>query len=290
MYKLEKCALCDEIKELQLSHIVPKFIGRYLKSTAIGNIRSGENGRIVQDLEKHYMLCHDCEEKFSAAEKWFANNVFYPWQKNETDTFNYDNRLFYFLTSLSWRSLYLDILDFVEHNVCSVSELETLIKSENLMKDFLLGKSDNIGNIEHHIFFFERIENLITNNGMFSYSPHATIHRSVVSYCVTYENGTIFTISNLMGIIIVTFYAKNNDECWQGTQIHNCSGVLCAKGQKISSVVGNEMNYWLESAKKQYENMSDEQKEKINKKIIDIGEDIKNYSIYQDYIDDTDLR
>lgn len=290
MYKLKKCALCDEITELKLSHIVPKFIGRHLKGTSIGNIRSAENGRIVQDLEKHYMLCHDCEEKFSAAEKWFANNVFYPWQKNNTDIFHYDNKLFYFLTSLSWRSLYLDILDFVEHNVCSVSELDTLIKSENLMKSYLLDKSENIGNIEHHIFFFERIENLISNNEMFSYNPHATIHRSVTSYTVTYTNGTIFTISNLMGIIVVTFYAKNSEENWQGTQIYNRSDTLCANGQCISSVVGNEMNYWLESAQNQYEKLSKEQKEKIWQKIIDIGEDIKNYNIYQDYIDDINLK
>ena len=35
-----KCALCGEDKELQLSHIIPKFIGKYLKNTSIGNIRS----------------------------------------------------------------------------------------------------------------------------------------------------------------------------------------------------------------------------------------------------------
>ena len=38
-----KCALCGEDKELQLSHIIPKFIGKYLKNTSIGNIRSHEN-------------------------------------------------------------------------------------------------------------------------------------------------------------------------------------------------------------------------------------------------------
>lgn len=68
-----KCALCGEDKELQLSHIIPKFIGKYLKNTSIGNIRSHENpNRIAQDIEKHYMLCHDCEELFSASERYFA--------------------------------------------------------------------------------------------------------------------------------------------------------------------------------------------------------------------------
>ena len=51
-----ECALCREKKELQLSHIIPKFVGRYLKQTSIGNIRSQENpDKPVQDIEKHYI-------------------------------------------------------------------------------------------------------------------------------------------------------------------------------------------------------------------------------------------
>ena len=92
-----KCALCGEDKELQLSHIIPKFIGKYLKNTSIGNIRSHENpNRIAQDIEKHYMLCHDCEELFSASERYFANTVFYPYKRDKHETFNYDEKLFLF--------------------------------------------------------------------------------------------------------------------------------------------------------------------------------------------------
>lgn len=290
MYKLQKCALCDKQKDLQLSHIVPKFIGRHLKGTSIGNIRSGEAGKVVQDLEKHYMLCHDCEELFSASEQWFSKNIFYPWHKDKVDNFKYTNRLFYFLTSLSWRSLYLDLLDFVKNSVCSVEELNYLIKAESKMKDFLLGNKTNIGNIEHHIFFFERIKSINSNSKFLTYNPHATIHRSVTSYTVCYENGTLMTISNLMGIIVVTFYKKNINEKWINTKIENGTGVLVAKNQNITSVVGNEISYWLESAKIQYESLSDKEKDKITKKLVDIGENIKNYNIYQDFVDDMNLK
>lgn len=290
MYKLQKCALCGKQKDIQLSHIVPKFIGRHLKGTSIGSVRSSGSGKVVQDLEKHYMLCHDCEEMFSASERWFSKNIFYPWLKDKTDTFNYTNRLFYFLTSLSWRSLYLDLLDFVENSICSVEELNCLIKAESVMKDFLLGNKSNIDDVEHHIFFFERIQTISSSREFFSYSPHAAIHRSVTSYTVCYKNGTLFTISNLMGIIVVTFYRKNDDEKWINTKINNGIGTLIAKNQNITSVVGNEMNYWLESAQKQYEHLSDKEKEKITKKLIDIGEDIKNYDIYQDFVDDMKLK
>ena len=115
IYNLKNCALCDEEKEMQLSHIVPKFVGRHLKKTSIGNIRNmSEPNKIIQDLEKHYMLCHDCEEDFSASETWFANNVFYPWKKEEAIEFAYDSNMHYFITSLSWRSLFLDIMNYVQ--------------------------------------------------------------------------------------------------------------------------------------------------------------------------------
>ncbi len=64
-----------------------------------------------------YMLCGNCEDLFSEKETWFANKVFHPYLKKEKTIFEYDKNLAYFITSVNWRSLYLDILDFVEHVV-----------------------------------------------------------------------------------------------------------------------------------------------------------------------------
>ena len=56
MYEMKKCALCGEEKEIQLSIIIPKFIGRHLKKTSVGKIRRTEDpNKTVQDLEKHYL-------------------------------------------------------------------------------------------------------------------------------------------------------------------------------------------------------------------------------------------
>ncbi len=79
MYNLTKCALCGNEAELELSHTVPKMAVRTLKKTAIGNIRSTENpNKTIQDSEKLYMLCGDCEDLFSEKETWFANKIFHP--------------------------------------------------------------------------------------------------------------------------------------------------------------------------------------------------------------------
>ena len=134
MYNLTKCALCGNEAELELSHTVPKMAVRTLKKTAIGNIRSTENpNKTIQDSEKLYMLCGDCEDLFSEKETWFANKIFHPYLKKEKTIFDYDENLAYFITSVNWRSLYLDILDFVENSVVGIDALECLIESEKII-------------------------------------------------------------------------------------------------------------------------------------------------------------
>lgn len=154
MYNLGICALCKKKECIQLSHIVPKFIDRNLKKTSVSRIRNtGNLNKPVQDIEKHYLLCHDCEELFSRSETWFSNNIFYPYMRNGKNSFNYDENMHFFLSSLSWRSLYLDIMDFVQNGGIGIDALQCLINSENILKNYLLKKRKDIGQIENHIFF-----------------------------------------------------------------------------------------------------------------------------------------
>ena len=60
------------------------------------------------------------------------------------------------MTSVSWRSLYQDILDFVQNNVVGIDALECMISSEQILRDYLLKKRTDIGHIENHIFFFDQ--------------------------------------------------------------------------------------------------------------------------------------
>ncbi len=59
------CALCQEAKVLKKSHIVPKFIGKWIKKTSeTGKFRDLDYKRI-QDSVKLYLLCGDCENILS---------------------------------------------------------------------------------------------------------------------------------------------------------------------------------------------------------------------------------
>ena len=283
-----QCALCRKNKELQLSHIVPHFVGRKMIKTAPGNIRmTNEPNRVAQDIEKHYMLCHDCEELFSARERWFASNIFNPWQDHKQEQFSYDENLTYFIISLSWRSLYLDLEEFSCDPTFDREVLMIMLRAENIMRDYLLEKRQDISDIQNHIFFFDRIET--ASNYDFDKNPSVAMHRSITSYSA-YNGKASFTISNLMGIMIVTFYSMDAEEEWINTQIMNGSGTIVASNQGIKSVVGQEIKHWMDVAENAKNNLSDNQKNKILEKMKVLGDGIKDYAIYQDFLDDETLK
>lgn len=291
MYKFKKCALCGAEADLELSHIVPKMVMRTLKKTAVGNIRNSENPNIpAQDSEKHYLLCGNCEDLFSEKETYFANNLFHPYIKREKKKFDYDSKLFYFLTSLSWRSLYLDLIDFTENHVVGIDALEHLIYCEKIMKDYLLNSRNNIESIEHHIFFFDRIREITGNAEIADLRPHVTFHRGINSYTFCFEDdGTYGTITNMMGIVLITLYKKGCQEKWERTQIQNGIGSIEAKDQRITSVVGNEFTHILRTAQAASNCISEKQMGKIVEKLKNKADKIKDYPVFLDWQSDHEL-
>jgi len=292
MYNLKKCALCGADTGLELSHIIPKMAIRTLKKTAISGIRSTESpNKSVQDSEKHYMLCGNCEDLFSKNETWFANNLFHPYLKKEKTLFNYDERLAYFITSVNWRSLYLDILDFVENNVIGIDALECLISSEKVMNDYLQNKRSDLGSIENHIFFFDEIQELSGDIGEISkLRPHASFHRGITSFTSCYEEQKTYgTISNMMGIVLITLYNKGKEEKWENSKVINGIGSIEARNQNIKSAMGNDFIYIMRTAQEASESMSEAQQKKVLDKIKRVGEEVKKYPVYKDWMDDNGL-
>lgn len=103
------CALCEKRAELQLSHVIPNFIVKWIKKTgATGFLRNAVNQR-VQDGIKEPLLCSNCEQQFSRYENYFAKNFFHPLAKYvefPEQTIPYDENLVKFILSISpWFSI-----------------------------------------------------------------------------------------------------------------------------------------------------------------------------------------
>lgn len=281
------CALCGKLGSLRDSHIVPKFVIRYLKETSAGKIRNLEApNRTVEDGEKHQLLCADCEELFSSREKYFADTVFYPYKKNKAVTFNYNEKLFYFMTSISWRSLYFDAQD---ENYPSSTRLEMNAAIDSL-RQFLLGRAPTPQQIENHLFFFDVAVSSTLTDGAAN-TPNIIMHRSITSYTVAAnDDSSIFVFTNMMGIIVVTFIKRGEYEIWENTKIVNGTGLIESKEQKVKSIIGQEITRMLEYFCEMQSSVSEKQQQAILQRIKAHGEDIQNFPFYQDWLDDRSLK
>lgn len=158
------------------------------------------------------------------------------------------------------------------------------------MREYLLNSRNNIEAIEHHIFFFEEIREITGNTEMAELRPHLTFHRGIISYTFCFEDdGTYGTITNMMGIVLITLYKKGSRENWERTQILNGIGSIEAKDQRITSVVGNEFTNILKSAQAASSSISEKQMEKIVENLKSKANKIKDYPVFQDWLSDREL-
>ena len=92
-----------------------------------------------------------------------------------------------------------------------------------------------------------------------------------------------------MGILIITFYAMDSNEVWVNTKVELGNGILKAENQHMQSVVGNEIQHWMEEGAAAQQKLSEKQRKKIEEKMRALGDDILNYPIIQDLLDDLEL-
>ncbi|MFV0305543.1 MAG: hypothetical protein ACK5IC_08705 [Moheibacter sp.] len=101
-----KCKLHNGEAELCISHIIPKFVYKWMKETGPGRLRQMKDfKRPVQDGIKGKMLCLECERKFNIYETWFKKNVFDKYLKQNIFEFTSTKELGYFIISILWRVL-----------------------------------------------------------------------------------------------------------------------------------------------------------------------------------------
>lgn len=81
----------------------------------------------------------------------------------------------------------------------------------------------------------------------------------------------------------------DSNENWVNTKIELGNGMLRAEDQHMTSVVGNEIQHWMEQGDIAQHNLSEKQRKKIEEKLNGLGDDILKYPIFQDLYDDLDL-
>lgn len=259
--KIGTCVLCKKSNAtLEESHIIPKFVFRRIMKNSITNKMRNpyDPNKTLQDGDKEYLLCGDCEDIFNKFETEFSKKIFHPYKEGKLVEFEYNKWMNFFICSVNWRNLYLDIID--THTNFKEDELGNLKICEEILRDYLLEKRDDIGHIENHIFFFDDIKE--TNDADFIDSgPHSFLRHSSFGYTFTAKGGH-YVVANLLGIIICSILSKSDIEEWKNTHIVNGVGNLKIEKQIVSSPVFGELKEYMIDSRKARQNLSEKQKEK----------------------------
>lgn len=146
-----RCYLCGFEGKLSRSHIVPKFVGEWLKTTnGTRRLRdSASPNRLLEDITWRYMLCAECEERFSQAESEVCTRIFMPLHEEEVEAFRYGPAFLQFAVSVVWRCL---IYLRVEGRLGKLGELPEIVSAERTWREYLLGRQSTVAPHEVHAF------------------------------------------------------------------------------------------------------------------------------------------
>jgi len=147
---MTKCSLCLKEKTILESHIIPKFVFKWLKETGSSYLRNPSNPNIrLQDGIKEKLLCFECEQKLSVFEKWFAENIFNNYLAGKDFMFAYGEELGKFAVSLLWRIAIVSKDNLDKNENFLLEHLDLVTEAWRVYLDTGIKPSDNN---EFHFF------------------------------------------------------------------------------------------------------------------------------------------
>jgi hypothetical protein len=261
--RAEICKLCGQVCGLQLSHVVPAFVFKWIKDTsATGFLRFGDNPNLrAQDGYKAYWLCHRCEETLNAFETPFATKVFHPLSEDGSQRITYGKWFLKFCVSVSWRVLLLLLENdgFSEYSEVQLASVNTALDT---WRNFLLGAIRHPGRFEQHFLPLDAIESAG------SYALPANINRYVlrsVNLDVVRGSNTIFTFAKLSKFIILGFITLQRPRDWEGTKVHVREGRIGVGDYAVPRQFGDYLIKQAEKYAASYATISAPQRDKIDR-------------------------
>ena len=217
------CRLCGTAADLQLSHVLPAFVFRWLRKTsATGHLRFGEQpNRRVQDGWKHHWLCCSCEQMIGESEKLFADRFFYPLVEGRADGLEYGPWLLRFCASVSWRVLLLHReMDAFEDY--SREDYKLLGRADTVWRDYLLARRDELAEFRQHLFLASRIEKATSDTA-------ANINRHVLRHVgvdVVRGDGRNLVYAKLPSLFLMGVLRDSRPDEWRGTVVDAEGGTI----------------------------------------------------------------
>ncbi|WP_462153137.1 hypothetical protein [Pseudoalteromonas xiamenensis] len=260
-----QCKFCLEEKDtLEVSHIVPKFVYKWLKSSSsTGRMRDGRNvNKPSQDGYKTPLLCSTCENKFSANESHFSSFVFAPMTKNngfvDSSKINW-SKFDMFTLSLLWRALYVTAntpevnKDYYPDEIIEFNKCAEKIKSA----------FENKGVIPFKTYFIPLNEHSYSN-GVIGIEDYVYFERSVAVNLIVDDNNNQASALyiKLPYILIVCEVLNFKHSEWKGLELSARENFNCSNS-KVPEYVNNYMKYNCKTCYEMASEIPETQVEKI---------------------------
>ena len=258
------CRLCNLNQSIENSHVIPRLVFRGIKSDSpTGFLRSLRTpNKREQDGDTQPLLCADCEQRFSVAENLFAQNIFVPFHEKDHDHFSYGPWLHYFLTSLAWRTLVLDLPGLETDPTIAQRLLEPVRAVLATMQSYLRGATHLGHSIRHHAIVWTGGDKCSPK--LAEVGPNVLIRRSTIGYTlIEKRQGYAAVVHNLAGFITVLNIKGNPRDNWFNTRVEPDGGEI-TQPQKVSSWIMYDLLEGMMNAQKAVcDGMSEKQQEKI---------------------------
>ena len=205
--------------ELKESHVIPSFVGRWLKRTSATGyliaVDTEGTAERSQDLYKTQLLCISCESILNQHETYFANKIFHPFKNGALNAIAIDESVGKFAVSISLRVLWL-LQD--SRDPLAMKWAHILNKLEQEWRQYLLCSEGFVkGFNSHHILF--------SNEQLLAYglgsAPNLILNLLRTSVFYIYEKfGKAYIFSNMAGIQVISMIDPPELPTSIGTQVY----------------------------------------------------------------------
>lgn len=280
------CAFCGERRELKQSHIIPKFVFRWLKDTGgTGYLRQSEAPlRRVQDGLKIQLLCEECEKRFNVWETAFANKIFHPFHLDAKVSVPYSEWFAKFCASVSWRILEYyrqrGLLEKVDESIASAvhSALDT-------WRRFLAGELSNPGQHEQHMLPMPGIESSTVpslSNNINRYMLRGVEMDFVVG-------GDSAMVAAKMGPFHLFGYVLRPKDRWRGSRVAVASGCFGPTQYVLPMALMDYMNERASNSAQVVSNLPEHQVSKIENEILKNPEKFRSTGLFEAMLMDAEM-
>jgi len=261
---VETCRLCLLKPAIECSHVLPSFLYRAIKSDSpTGFFRNpNDPNRRFQDGAKYPLLCAACEQRLGDAESKFARHVFSAFHSSDQDHFRYGPWLHYFMTSLAWRTLILD-LPGLESDPENPRSAVVLLKAEaESMRMYLLGANNLARCLRNHAIAWTK--GSCGSAELAAAGPNVRIRRSIFGYSIIDRmHGYSGILHNLGGFMCFYIVKGNPRDMWNGTKVDPSGGEI-KQPQRVDSWLAAELLSCIVASAQKASAVSPIQRGKVN--------------------------